>query len=286
MKRSLSTFGLAALLITAASGACFAQTANDLTDTQPLVAPEGVIAPMATQEVAPELDSGIPAGALGASVKFTNDGANRPVLETLSPDAEGIEFDPSVADYLGQFDKSLDQVEDMNAESSGLPQFDITTYPKQIFWLTLVFGLLYFINARRILPALKGSIEGRAARIAADIETAEQLREQADAMRDAYESAIATAQQEGHKTLAELQARIKADMEAEGVQFKERADVEVKALQERLDSARERIKDELNDSAVALTVDIAKAVAGIEPADKDAKAAVDSFINTTTAKAA
>lgn len=273
MKHSFLSLAFAALLV---STPAFAEITEDMS-----------IAPVVdVQAVAPASGeaSGIPAGAAGASVKFSNDGANRPVLETLTPDVDGISIDPVAADAVAQqIAASLQQVEHID-ESAGLPQFDVKTYPKQIFWLTILFVFLYFVNSKAVLPALTRTIDGRAARVAADIDAAQASRDAAERVRDEYEAAIDAAQAEGKKTFAELQVAIKTDMETQSHNFKNHADAKINALETRLEANKASMMDELNAAAADLTVDIARSIAGVNADDKAAKMAIDSL--TTLSKAA
>lgn len=42
-----------------------------------------------------------------------------------------------------------------------IPQFDISFYPTQIFWLVITFCLLYLLNAKLLIPLLSGKMKGR-----------------------------------------------------------------------------------------------------------------------------
>ena len=33
-----------------------------------------------------------------------------------------------------------------------MPQFDIASFPSQIFWLVVTFGILYFVMSKLVLP--------------------------------------------------------------------------------------------------------------------------------------
>ena len=44
------------------------------------------------------------------------------------------------------------------AEHAGLPQMDVGTFPSQIFWLVVTFGLLFLVLSRMTLPMIAGAI--------------------------------------------------------------------------------------------------------------------------------
>jgi F-type H+-transporting ATPase subunit b len=61
-----------------------------------------------------------------------------------------------------------------------MPQFDITTFAGQIFWLVLSFGLLYVLVSRVILPKLISIVDQREDRISQDIRAAKDLQKEID----------------------------------------------------------------------------------------------------------
>ena len=71
------------------------------------------------------------------------------------------------------------EVEATHSESGSFPQFDFSTFPSQIFWLALSFGVLYLALSRSVLPKLGGIIEKRGDTIAHSLDEAAKLNDQA-----------------------------------------------------------------------------------------------------------
>jgi F-type H+-transporting ATPase subunit b len=98
------------------------------------------------------------------------------------------------------------------------PPFQSETFPSQLVWLALTFGLLYLFLSRVALPRLGGVIEERHKRIAKDIAMAAASKKSADDAQAAYETALAEgrknaqaiAQQARDKLTAEADAKRKA----------------------------------------------------------------------------
>lgn len=97
---------------------------------------------------------------------------------------------------------------------SAFPAFDATAFPSHLFWLTVSFGLLYFLMIRVIVPRLGGILEDRRDRIAGDLGEADRLREETDAAIEAYEAELAEARTKAHAIAAERRDQIKADNDA------------------------------------------------------------------------
>src|SRR5690606_29251182 len=114
------------------------------------------------------------------------------------------------------------------------PPFDTQKYPSQIFWYVICFGLLYLLMKRVLVPRLSAVVEGRAARIAGDLEEAQRLRTESDKALGTYEKALADA-----RSAAQSIAQASTD-EAKADAVKQRADVE-SSLSAKLETAEARI---------------------------------------------
>ena len=51
----------------------------------------------------------------------------------------------------------------------------------QLFWLAVVFGIIFFVIGRGMVPKIQGTVELRDAKIAEDLERAQAARAEADA---------------------------------------------------------------------------------------------------------
>ena len=90
--------------------------------------------------------------------------------------------------YLIQF--SFLPYEKAFASDEGMPQLNPEFWISQIFWLTLVFGSLYILLAKFILPKISNNLEARKSQIAENIEAAEKKREESDKKLKNYEKII------------------------------------------------------------------------------------------------
>jgi F-type H+-transporting ATPase subunit b len=111
-------------------------------------------------------------------------------------------------------------------EGGGFPPFNPATFPSQILWLAITFGLFYLFLKRVILPRLTGILETRSGRIAADLDQAARLKGEADAAVAAYEQALAEAR--ANANAIGQQARDEAKAEAEASRKKVEAGLEKK----------------------------------------------------------
>ena len=160
-------------------------------------------------------------------------------------------------------------------ESSGFPPFDqIDTFPSQIFWLVVTFGLLYFVTAYWLIPAVRKAIAAREDTIAKDVADAAALSSKADASVKAFEARIAEARARARETAAKAKAEADARIAAETAKVE--ADLAAKLAKAEANIAGVRAKAMANVSNVA--EDVAAAVTeklgGVKPAPDAVKKAV------------
>lgn len=191
-----------------------------------------------------------PVSAPPASTKalpFVNDGANQPVLQPLSADGVPVEDGAHSGEH---------------AKSKGLPQFDVTTFPKQLVWLTIVFAFMYLFFSEKTLPTIGSVLTMRQGRIEGDLKSAEDLKNQAEKLKSDYETAIASAHSSAQKLIIDIQSEIKTATEKRDAEFKARAEEAVANVEKQIADSRSRIIGDLNTIANDLAGDIASRLTG------------------------
>ena len=119
-------------------------------------------------------------------------------------------------------------------EHKSFPPFDSSTFPSQLLWLAITFGLLYYLMAKVALPRIGSILEVRRDRIASDLDTAERLKLESEEAEAAYQKALANARAKAF-TIAET-ARVQAKAASDA----QRAEAEA-ALNKLLAAAETRI---------------------------------------------
>ena len=123
---------------------------------------------------------------------------------------------------------------------AGLPQMDVGTFPSQIFWLVVTFGLLFLVLSRKTLPMIEAIMGNRRIRIEGDLGTAEAFRKEAQNALAAYEAALAQARGRAHQLADENRKIIVAEID----RLKAAADAEAQSAMAKADAriAGERSK--------------------------------------------
>jgi F-type H+-transporting ATPase subunit b len=167
---------------------------------------------------------------------------------------------------------------------SNFPPFDASTFPAQILWLFIAFGLLYWFMSKRALPQIGAVIENRKAAIARDLDDATAMQQKADAAAAAHE-----------KTLAEARAKAQSMAQAARDQLAAESNAKRKTLEDEL-AARlaeaERQIAQTRAQAMTNVSEIAREAAGAiverlggRPADPAAVAAAVASIKPASGDA-
>ena len=138
----------------------------------------------------------------------------------------------------------------------GFPPFKTETFASQLLWLAIFFGALDWLVSKVFAPRLTDVIEGRASRIAKDLEEASAARSKAEAAGVAYEKALADAK-----------------AKAQGIAFAKRDEVNAAT-----EARRKTIEADLNTRLAAAEAQISasktKAMANVEGIAAQAASAI------------
>lgn len=200
-------------------------------------------------------------------------------------DASGIEAFAAAEAEPGHEGVGTAHGDGHGESSAGLPQLDVSTYPSQLFWLAVTFGILYFIFSKKSLPEISNVLENRQQHIQSDLATAENLRNDAEKAQEAYEASLDAARAESAKALNEANARIKEKAEKQNDAFRKKSEADIHELEKRLNEAKEEAMDDMNTIAAEVASAAAEKIVGINPDIEHAKTVVRS-LSGTNAKAA
>lgn len=152
--------------------------------------------------------------------------------------------------------------------SGVFPPFDSSTFPSQLLWLAISFGLFYILMSKVLAPRIGSILETRHDKIAQDLDEASRSKAEADAAISAYEQELAAARVKSNAIATDAREAAKAKSAAE------RAAIEA-SLNDKISAAEVRIAD-IKAKALADVGSIAEETAG---------AVVDQLIGGTVSKA-
>jgi len=157
----------------------------------------------------------------------------------------------------------------------GFPPFDqIDTFPSQIFWLVVTFGVLYFVLSNVLLPKISKAIEDRDGVIAADVAKAAAASASADAAVKAFEAKVAEARARGRDTAAKAKAEADARTAAETTKADAALEARLVAAEKRIGEVRTAAMSNVSTVAEATAIAIAEKLTGAKVTPAAAKKAV------------
>lgn len=98
-------------------------------------------------------------------------------------------------------------------QHEAFPPFDAKTFPSQILWFVIAFGLLYYLMSKIALPRVQAIIQSRADRIDRDLKAAHKLREESREAAVAYEKTLAEAKARSQALAQETRAKVKLEQD-------------------------------------------------------------------------
>ena len=148
------------------------------------------------------------------------------------------------------------------------------TFSSQIFWLLIVFGLVFFVIGRGMVPKVLDTVGQRDNQIASDLAAAQAARDAADEQEAAWrarENANRTAAQ---ALVAEAKAKAATATEARMATAQAAIDTMSAEAEARIEAARSEAAAEIENVAAEAAQDIAARLAGVKVTNTAAAAAV------------
>ena len=160
------------------------------------------------------------------------------------------------------------------AESKGLPQLDISTWPNQLLWLAITFSIGYFLMAKLITPRIGAVFDNRRNTISDDLKRAKDADTEAKLMKQTYEEALKVARSTAANAASAAMAEAKAQAEADEADLSAKLARKTKAAETRLAKLREEAMANIHNVAKELTVDTVGRVTSMKVTKADADKAL------------
>lgn len=164
------------------------------------------------------------------------------------------------------------------AQQAGLPQLDASSYPSQIFWLIVSFLLLFWLFKTKALPRVGEVLESRQDRIAADLDRATKLREEAEAALVRYQQVVADAQSKAGGQIQATRERLVAENTARQAELDAELAAKLAQAEQRIQAARDAALGELHLVAAEVAQAATARLIGREVSREAAQAALAAVV--------
>lgn len=164
-------------------------------------------------------------------------------------------------------------------ESGNFPPFDSTTYPSQLLWLVISFGVFYWVMSKVVLPRIGGILEDRRDRIAGDMAEASRLKQETDEAIATYENALAEARKKAGSLALAARGKVKAASESARAAAEEQLAAKLSESEQSISRIKAESLSHVGEIAIETTGELVKAlIGGRTPAKAEVAKAVEAAL--------
>jgi F-type H+-transporting ATPase subunit b len=168
---------------------------------------------------------------------------------------------------------------------AGLPQLDIATWPSQLFWLVVTFGVGYIIMARVVTPRIGAVLEERRARLTDDLDKAKEASEEAAKMRADYEAGLEKARSDAADFARDAAAEATKSAEAAEAKVAKKLATKAASAETKLSAARAEAMENLNAVAAEAAIEAVAQLTGMKATKAQADKTVKAMAKAMTQEA-
>lgn len=148
------------------------------------------------------------------------------------------------------------------------------TYSSQIFWLLIIFGLVFFVVGRGMVPKVMDTVAQRDRRIADDLAAAQAARDAADEQEAAWRERENANRAEAQALINQAKADAAAKTEKKLAAAQAKIDARLFEAEQRIGEAQSEAAAEIDAVASEAAQEIVERLAGVKVTKTAAKAAV------------
>ncbi len=148
------------------------------------------------------------------------------------------------------------------------------TYASQIFWLLVIFGFVYFVIGRGMVPKVMDTVGLRDKQIADDLAAAQSARDAADEAEEAWRKRDNANREAAQALVTEAKGKAQASTESKLAEVQARIDTQLAEAEARIDASRARAAAEIESVAAEAAQDITARLANVSVTETEARSAV------------
>lgn len=150
-----------------------------------------------------------------------------------------------------------------------MPQLDLLTYPSQLFWLGLSFGILYWMMAKKIVPAIEAVMARRDDHIDTHLRKAEKLQKQAETLQQKHHDILAKANEEARLILDKQNNDLNNQYETQKKQLEQQLKKQLEQAQTSIQTAQKDALAQLEQASHPLLKTMISKSANINLSDDE-----------------
>ena len=146
----------------------------------------------------------------------------------------------------------------------GMPQLNPDYWISQIFWVILIFGTLYVILWKTILPKINENLENRKSQILTDLDNAQKFEDQSKEKLSDYNKILNQAKQEAKKILDATKTKVNRDIENKKNQFNLEIKKEIEKAEKEIKTLKLSSIENINKIAIETSSEIVRKIISTE----------------------
>jgi len=150
------------------------------------------------------------------------------------------------------------------AANEGMPQLNPDYWVSQIFWVMLIFGTLYVILWKAILPKINENLENRKSQILTDLDEAQELKNQSEKKISEYNMILSKAKQDAKKILDRTRKKINLDIKNKNNQFNLEIEKEIENAEKEIKTLKLSSIKDINKISIEASSEIVRKMVGTE----------------------
>ena len=152
-------------------------------------------------------------------------------------------------------------------------------FASQLFWLAVVFGIIFFVIGRGMLPKIQGTVELRDRKIAEDLERAQAAREGAEETEAQWRARMDAARAETARIAQEAKQASALETEAKVKAAADQINAKVESAEARIREALTSARTEIQGVASEATREMVQRLTGIQIETHEAASAVKAELS-------
>ena len=156
----------------------------------------------------------------------------------------------------------------------GFPPMDAHTFPSQIFWLVIFFGLLYLLMSKVALPKMAAVLDKRHKAIEGDLAKASALKHETEAAIQHYEKSLADARANAQGIATETRSKIADEIEAERSALEKTLSAKLGEADSRISATKAKAMQDVHEVAAETAAEIVSELTGHKVSKEHAAKAI------------
>ena len=161
-----------------------------------------------------------------------------------------------------------------------MPQIDqmFEIWSSQLFWLAVIFGLVFVVIGKGMVPKVTGTVGMRDKQIADDLAAAQAARDAADKQEDAWRARENANREAAQAVVNDAKAKAQKSTEAKLTEVQSGIDTQLAEAEARIEASRAEAAAEIEAVAAEAAQDIAQRLANVSVTQTAARSAVQEVM--------